>query len=64
MCWQEGVVANAMWDILLTSEKEARVLAGSILTTKLVSMQTEYMGTRKTHITLHGVPMDVEEDFV
>lgn len=40
----------------------AKELAGTILTTKLVGIQTEYMGTLKTKITLPGVPMDISED--
>lgn len=32
-------------------------LTESILTTKILRLQTEYMDTRKTRITLHGVPM-------
>lgn len=52
---------NAMWDVLLASE-EAKTLAGSILTTKSVRMKEEYMGTRRTKITLHGMPMDAAED--
>lgn len=47
--------SNALWDILLANEEEAKKLAGSILTTKTVRMQTEYMGTRKTRVTVHGV---------
>lgn len=48
--------SNALWDILLADEEEAKKLAGSILMTKNVRMQTEYMGTRKTRVTVHGVP--------
>lgn len=55
--------SNAMCDILLVSE-ESRMLAGSIITTKIVRMQTEHMGTQRTKITLHWMPMDVEEDHV
>lgn len=32
--------SNALWDILLANEKEAKKLARSILTTKTVRMQT------------------------
>lgn len=53
-----------MWDIILTSEEEAKALAGSILTIKLVRIHTEYIGTRRTKITLYGMPMDVEENLV
>lgn len=37
-----------MWDILLTTEDAVKSLAGNILTTKSVRLQTEYMGIRKT----------------
>lgn len=52
-----------MWDLLLASE-EAKKLAGSILMMKLLWLQTEYMGTRQTRVTLHGAPMDINEDHV
>lgn len=39
--------------------EEAKMLAGSTLTTKSVSLQTEYMATRRTKITVHGVPVDI-----
>lgn len=55
---------NAMWNILLMSEGEARSLAESIPTTKLVRMQTEYMDTGRSKIPLHRVLMDVEKDHV
>lgn len=48
---------RAMWDILLASEDAAMSLAGSILTTKSVRLQTEYLGTRKMKVILHGVPL-------
>lgn len=51
-----------MWDILLATEGEAKKLSGSILTTKSVRFQTEYIGTRRTKITIHGVPVDISED--
>lgn len=41
-----------MWNILLATEKAAKELAGSILTTESVSLQTEYMGTRKMTLPL------------
>lgn len=46
--------SNAMWDVLLATEDKAKKLTGSILTSKSVRLQTEYLGTRKTRITLHG----------
>lgn len=51
-----------MWDILLAKEEEARQLAGYILMAKAVHFQTEYMGTRKIRVTVHGVPADITED--
>lgn len=54
---------NALWDILLPTEQEAKQFAGSILTAKSVHFQTEYMSTRKTKVTmLQGVPVDISED--
>lgn len=40
-----------MWDILQATTEEAKALAGSI---KSVKLQTEYLGSRKMQITLHG----------
>lgn len=48
-----------MWDLLLGSEQEAKQHAGSILTTTLVRLQAEYMGTQKTRIMVHGIPVDI-----
>lgn len=42
--------SNDMWDILLVSEEEAKSLSGSILATKAVRLQTEYMGAQKTRV--------------
>lgn len=44
------------------SEEEAKSLSGSILTTKVVRLQSEHIGTRKTLVILHGVPMYISED--
>lgn len=33
-----------------------------VLATKRARLQTEYMGTRRTNITLHGVSMDITEE--
>lgn len=51
-----------MWDILLVPEEVEKALVGSTLSTKTMRLQTEYMGTRKTWITLHEVPMYITED--
>lgn len=48
---------RAMWDILLASEDAANLLAWSTLTTKLLRRQTEYLGSRKTKVILHGMPL-------
>lgn len=54
--------SNAVWDILLATEEMAKTLVGSILTTKMLRLQTEYMSTWKTCITLHELPMYITED--
>lgn len=53
---------NALWDLLLSTEQQAKELAGSILNTKHFRLQTEYMGSRRTKVTIHGVPVDIPED--
>lgn len=40
--------SNTMWDILLATSDEVKALAGGILTTKSVRLQTKYLGTWKT----------------
>lgn len=50
--------SNVMWDL------EAKKLAGSFLMTKSLWLQTEYVGTRQTRVTLHGEPMDINVDYV
>lgn len=47
-------------DILQACEEDAKRLVGIVLTTKSVRLQTEYMGTRKTKVTLNGMPMDIK----
>lgn len=54
--------SNVMWDVLLQIEDAAILLAGSILTMKIVRLQTDYMGQRKTKVTLHGVPVFISEN--
>lgn len=49
--------SNPMWEILLGRKEEAKKLAGSILTTKTVHLQTEI----KSWMTSHEVPMDTDE---
>lgn len=53
---------NALWDILLLTEQQTRELAGSILNTKELRLITEYMGTWRTRVKIHGVPMDICND--
>lgn len=53
---------NALWDILLQSEEQTKELAGSILSTKTLHLQTEYMGTCRTKVTIHGSPVDISDD--
>lgn len=53
---------NAMWDFLMALEEVAKVLAGSVLATKAVILQTKYVGTLKIQITFHRVAMYVSED--
>lgn len=54
--------SNAMWDILLAAGEAGKALAGNILTTKSIRLQTEYMDTRKTRIILHGLLTYITED--
>lgn len=53
-----------MLDILLTTIKEAKTLAESILTTKSVRLKAEYLDAWKTRITLHGMPLDISENYL
>lgn len=46
--------SNAWWDILLATEQRSRHVAENILTIKTARLQIEYMGIRKTKITVHG----------
>lgn len=54
--------SNAMWDILLGKEVEAKQLAGSVLSTTSIRLQTEYMGIRWTKITVPEVPVNICEN--
>lgn len=54
--------SNAMWDILLGTEQEAKQLTGCVLLTTSITPQTEYMDTRWTKITVHRVPVNICED--
>lgn len=54
--------SNTIWDILMVNEEKAKKLVGSILTTKSIRLQTEYMGTQTTMIPLYIVPMDLREE--
>lgn len=55
---------KAIGDILLATEEAAKILAGNKLTTKMLRLQTKYMGTRKTRITLHGVLMYITNNLL
>lgn len=46
---------------MLQTPDAAKSLAGNILTTKSVRFQTEYIGRRKSKVTLHGVPLFISE---
>lgn len=49
--------SSGIWGILLATEEEAKTLAGIKRTTKNIRLETKYMGTRKTRVNLHGMPM-------
>lgn len=57
-----GSRSNAMWDIHLATKEAKKALAYSVLTTTTLRLQTEYMVSRKTWITLHWVPMYITAD--
>lgn len=54
--------SNAIRDILLASEEEIKELARSLLISKSVRIQTEYMGTLRTRMTVYAVPVDITEN--
>lgn len=56
--------SNAMWDLLLGTEEDAKRLAESVLSTAAVCLQMEYMGTWQTKITVHGVSVDICKDLL
>lgn len=58
--WRNG--PNA--DVLLATEEEVKKLVENVLTTKVLCLQMEYMGTRRTKITVHGVPFNIILDHV
>lgn len=47
------VLARKSNVILLATEESSQALASNVLTTKTLRLQTGYMGTMKTWITLH-----------
>lgn len=51
-----------MWDILLATEVAAKALAGGGDPHKSVKHQTEYLGTKKTKVPLHEVPLYISGD--
>lgn len=54
--------SNVMMDILLATEKVARNIRLRCSHYQDIHLQTEYIGTRETRITLHEVPMYINED--
>lgn len=46
---------------MLAIEDATNSLVGNILTTKSVKLQTEYIGTRKTGVTLQGMSLYITE---
>lgn len=50
--------SNAMWEILLATEKAAKALTGGVHTTKTLRLQTGYMGPGKPGLPYvhHGGP--------
>lgn len=58
-----ALISNAIWNILLVTEKAAKPLPGGC--SRHQDIQTaEYMGTRKTWITLYWVPMYITEEYL
>lgn len=53
---------RAMWDILLASEDSAKALTSSIMTTKSVRLQTEYLWNKKSKVILHRVLLYIALD--
>lgn len=56
--------SNTMWGILLVTEEVAKTLAVNLLTIKSLRFLNEYMDTRKTRITLHGLSMYITDDHI
>lgn len=54
--------SNALWNILLAAEKDAKKLAARTMTRNSVHLQTEYMGTRMTKVIVEEVPVNVNGD--
>lgn len=54
-------MSNALLEILLATE-ETKQLAGSTLATNSVRLHTEYMGTRRTKVTVLRVPVEINGD--
>lgn len=60
--WAKSAIQEIKRDV--ATKQEAKQLAGSIIMTKTVRLQTEYMGTCRTRIMVHGVPMDISENWM
>lgn len=55
--------SNAMWDILLATEEEARSLAGSILSTKIGDVANgKLWAPARLELRCMGVPLDILKD--
>lgn len=47
--------SSVMWDIQLVNEEEVKKLTVNVQITMSVRLQTEYMGTGRIKVTLHGI---------
>ena len=50
-----------LWDVLMATEEEAAKVWAGDHTTQLYRLQPEYMGKRRTTITIHNVPHEATE---
>ena len=52
----------ATWDILLNTKEDAEKIWLGDWNTKHLRLHPEYMGRRKTQVTVHNVPFDISDD--
>ena len=52
----------ATWDVLMDTAEEAEKLWKGDLHTKFLHLQPDYLGKRKTVVTVHNVPLDIFPD--